>query len=221
MSIINNKKSLDINNFRIERLQLVLFFTDIIRNVEVLSSKIVNDLKIENKQENDNFYTQQSVIYIKKNKTIAFGPDRVDYICRYDETTDDDYIKNIFFDNIYNISRSVCKFKSISRIGIISNLFINDDNPSSTLTDKFFRLKKTKDSDELSIRYNKRELFSEANINNIYIFEAINNFRNKKIDPRISITRDINCDFNNDGIDINFIKSFIDNYKMKILYYER
>lgn len=68
MSIINNKKSLDINNFRIERLQLVLFFTDIIRNVEVLSSKIVNDLKIENKQENDNFYTQQSVIYIKKIK---------------------------------------------------------------------------------------------------------------------------------------------------------
>lgn len=204
------------------RIQLAVFFVDLIRDPEGFAEKIVNkasifDEKLPREYMKDHPYISNTILKnAEKRVSIAFTPDRVDFVS-YRINSEDKRIVENFESNIPKIINAIFEYKEIARIGLIANVFMPSSDPADEICKKYFKQSVANNSKELSFRYNKTSVCKNVNINNITIVESVNSIEIDESNVMgIVITRDINNVFQENGITKEFVYDFLKEYQEKI-----
>ena len=191
-------------------IQMALFFKDLIRNPEKVLQKVANnfnDIEFMSFFVQNQIYPVASSITTKPNTNmISATPERFDFIKIFISKTD---LKSNFTNDARNILEYICDMQTISRIGLVSTLFKEVDNPIKKIKKMYFNNTITENLAELSIRKNEQTIFHDMQINNIYSDEIAKNitiFGDKK--SGIITRHDINTPFIEGGIDKKILNEF-------------
>lgn len=205
------------------RMQIGLFFVDLLRNPNEVAEKITENLgNIFEKYEGEYplniypFVSNQILRDNNKSSSLTFTPERMDYIC-YRLEEQDINLETFIADSL-EIAKETLKCKPIGRIGIITYIFRNEKKPTDYISQNYFKNNILKNPQEISFRYNVKSQYKDTQINNITSFETVKEMSidNKK-ENGIIITRDINCNFKSSGISYEFIFGLLKEYKQEFL----
>lgn len=206
------------NNFYY-RINIALFFIDLLREPNAVAERIVSNLDFFPNNETMKFsgiiqYTSLNHGGIPINgdisSTFTLNAERCDFILYYNGNGN---IIDDFKLKYRSVINAVCRQKGIGRIGLIVHKFYENDNPIDSIMKKYIKTSSPiKKPFELTIRYNIMEEYKNIPINSITTIEKTNYNSNNNTICGISIIRDINTIYCANGLQEEYLTAFIKKY---------
>ena len=203
----------------IQRLNLALFFVDLLRNPSEIGKKICDNLaffKTIQDEEHDFFISPSPYvsrdIRIKKSANYSLGiqPSRLDFVIYKNDNNALNICKNFQSSGI-EVIEATTQQRQIGRIGIISYCYQIMESPEKNIVNTYIKSRAIKNPYEIWLRYNNREEFKDVTVNNVKTVESVFEFDNIK-EKGILTTQDINTVFCSDGLSKEFLISFLKKY---------
>ena len=202
-----------------------LFFVDLLRNPPAVAEVVTGKLKgMFEKYEGPDALAAYPLVPIQvlqnaaRGSSLTFSPERMDYA--YYRVGGNEINFERFINDAIMIAREVTACKPIGRVGLVASMFDAKDNPSDNILKKYFKLKCSKNTQEVMFRTNSKKHYKKMLINNITSVEAVNNILLDETSQQgIVVVRDINCEFNPSGISYDFVCGFIKDHKQDLLNY--
>lgn len=199
------------------RIQLALFFVDLIRYPQTLADEVIKDLNFTEKVDEMYLhlapYVPTNILRdLNRNTSIAFIQERADFVCYKTDKNGKD-VNILFKEFAPKVIKEISKRKKIARIGIVAHNFFENNCAAPHIAQKYIAAGAITIPDEIYLRYNNIETYQSVNINNITSIESTDKIEIFTLEKKgIVITKDINTIFRGEGITTEYMLSFIEKY---------
>lgn len=197
-------------------LQLALFFKELMRNPQIYGNEISSQFEEFSGMPPMVFQGGTPIQFqiptqnTERIYSLSVASDRMDFFT-IKLTEKYTKIKEDFTNLAQRLLEKVCSTKELVRIGMISTLFIKDDNPVTTIANNYFSDIISDGLIELSFRKNIRSNFENILTNHIFSKEStLNNNILGTVQSGIIIRHDINTTLIENGIQPITLKKFFD-----------
>lgn len=204
----------------IQRINLALFFLDLLRDPNDIGKKICDNLNffktIPDEKNNDFFISPSPYVSrdIRNNRaanySLGIQPSRLDFVIYKNDNSTLNVCEN-FLSSGVEVIKAATQQRTIGRIGIISYCYQVMEAPEKIITNTYIKNKAIKNPYEIWLRFNNRETFECTTVNNVKTVESVFEFDNIK-EKGILTTQDINTVFCSDGLSKEFLISFFKKY---------